>query len=106
MSIPNQLIDSLNEFYKLKNNYEIEIEKEKRKIIKNPELSWKEKRREYNKEYWKNHKEKYKNRYNYNYNSYGIFYYNTVTKFKTFRDWKKKDFFSNLDSIEKILCIT
>ena len=49
MSIPNQLIDSLNEFYKLKNNYEIEIEKEKRKIIKNPELSWKEKRSEYKK---------------------------------------------------------
>jgi hypothetical protein len=49
MSIPNQLIDSLNEFYKLKNNYEIEIDKEKRKIIKNPQLSWKEKRSEYKK---------------------------------------------------------
>lgn len=49
MSNSNQLIDSLNEFYKFKNNYESEIDKEKRKIIKNPELSWKEKRSEFKK---------------------------------------------------------
>ena len=37
----------LNDFYKLKNNYENEILKEKKKIIKNQELSWKEKRNEF-----------------------------------------------------------
>jgi hypothetical protein len=46
---PNQIIDSFNEYYKLKNNYEIENKKEKRKLIKNPELSWKEKRSEFKK---------------------------------------------------------
>jgi hypothetical protein len=46
---PIQILDSFNEYYKLKNNYEIEIKKEKRKIIKNPELSWKEKRSEFKK---------------------------------------------------------
>ena len=37
----------LNDYYKLKNNYENEILKEKKKIIKNQELSWKEKRNEF-----------------------------------------------------------
>jgi hypothetical protein len=46
---PIQIIDSFNEYYKLKNNYELEIKKEKRKIIKNSELSWKEKRSEFKK---------------------------------------------------------
>jgi hypothetical protein len=46
---PIPIIDSFNEYYKLKNNYEIEIKKEKRKLIKNPELSWKEKRSEFKK---------------------------------------------------------
>ncbi len=45
----NKIIDSINEFYKLKNKYEIEINKEKRKIIKNNDLSWKEKRAEFKK---------------------------------------------------------
>jgi hypothetical protein len=44
---PNQIVDSLNEYYKFKNNYETEITKEKRKIIKNKELSWREKRIEF-----------------------------------------------------------
>jgi hypothetical protein len=44
---PNKFQDSLNEYYKLKHNYETEINKEKRKIIKNTELSWKEKRNEF-----------------------------------------------------------
>ena len=43
----SQIVQSLNEFYKLKNNYETEITKEKRKIIKNTELSWREKRSEF-----------------------------------------------------------
>jgi hypothetical protein len=43
----NLISESLNEFYKLKNNYETEITKEKRKIIKNKELSWREKRTEF-----------------------------------------------------------
>lgn len=37
----------LNDYYKFKNNYENEILKEKKKIIKNQELSWKEKRNEF-----------------------------------------------------------
>ena len=36
--------NSINEYYKLKNNYENEINKQKRNIINNPSLSWKEKK--------------------------------------------------------------
>jgi len=49
MSNQNNIADSLNEYYKFKNNYEIEIIKEKKKIIKNNDLSWREKRVEFKK---------------------------------------------------------
>jgi len=39
--------EALNEFYKLKNKYESDYNKDKQKIIKNKGLSWKEKRNEY-----------------------------------------------------------
>ena len=41
--------NSINEYYKLKNNYENEINKQKRNIINNPSLSWKEKKIEFQK---------------------------------------------------------
>lgn len=37
--------DAFNEYYKLKNKYESDFNKEKQKIIKNKGLSWKEKKR-------------------------------------------------------------
>lgn len=39
--------EALNEFYKLKNKYESDYNKDKQKLIKNKALSWKEKRNEY-----------------------------------------------------------
>jgi len=41
--------NSINEYYKLKNSYENEINKYKRNIINNPSLSWKEKKIEFQK---------------------------------------------------------
>jgi hypothetical protein len=41
--------NSINEYYKLKNNYENEINKHKKNIINNPSLSWKEKKIEFQK---------------------------------------------------------
>ena len=40
-------IDAFNEYYKLKNKYENDYYKDKQKIIKNKNMSWKEKRNEY-----------------------------------------------------------
>jgi hypothetical protein len=42
-------IQGLNTYYKLKNEYDIENNKQKRNIMKKEELSWKEKRAEYKK---------------------------------------------------------
>ena len=42
-------IDALNTYYKLKNQYEINFNKEKNKIINLEGLSWKEKRTEFKK---------------------------------------------------------
>jgi len=39
--------DGFNEYYKLKNKYESDYNKDKQKIIKNKQMSWKEKRNEY-----------------------------------------------------------
>ena len=39
--------DALNEYYKLKNKYESDFNKDKQKIIKNKGLSWKEKKSEF-----------------------------------------------------------
>ena len=39
--------DAFNEYYKLKNKYESDYNKDKQKIIKNKQMSWKEKRNEY-----------------------------------------------------------
>lgn len=39
--------EALNEFYKLKNKYESDYNKDKQKLIKNKALSWKEKRNEF-----------------------------------------------------------
>ena len=39
--------DALNEYYKLKNKYESDFNKDKQKIIKNTGLSWKEKKSEF-----------------------------------------------------------
>jgi len=39
--------DAFNEYYKLKNKYENDYNKDKQKIIKNKQMSWKEKRNEY-----------------------------------------------------------
>ena len=41
--------NSINEYYKLKSNYENEINKNKKNIINNTSLSWKEKRIEFQK---------------------------------------------------------
>ena len=41
------LIEAFNEFYKLKNKYESDYNKDKQKIIKNKMLSWKEKKHEF-----------------------------------------------------------
>lgn len=40
-------IDAFNEYYKLKNKYESDYNKDKQKIIKNKQMSWKEKRNEF-----------------------------------------------------------
>jgi hypothetical protein len=45
----NKIIESFNEYYKLKNTYEAKFNKEKQKIIKDKSLSWREKRSEYKK---------------------------------------------------------
>ena len=39
--------DAFNEYYKLKNKYESDYNKDKQKIIKNKQMSWKEKRNEF-----------------------------------------------------------
>jgi hypothetical protein len=39
--------DGFNEYYKLKNKYESDYNKDKQKIIKNKQMSWKEKRNQY-----------------------------------------------------------
>lgn len=39
--------DAFNEYYKLKNKYESDYNKDKQKLIKNKQMSWKEKRNEY-----------------------------------------------------------
>lgn len=41
-------LEALNNYYKMKFNYENEFNKDKNKIIKNETLSWKEKRKEFN----------------------------------------------------------
>lgn len=41
--------EAFNEYYKLKNKYESDINKDKQKIIKNKGLSWKEKKQEFKK---------------------------------------------------------
>uniref|UniRef100_A0A6C0DHM7 Uncharacterized protein n=1 Tax=viral metagenome TaxID=1070528 RepID=A0A6C0DHM7_9ZZZZ len=45
----NKIIESFNEYYKLKNTYEVKFNKEKQKLIKDKSLSWREKRSEYKK---------------------------------------------------------
>ena len=49
MSTRNEMsvMDSFNEYYKLKNKYESDYNKDKQKIIKNKAMSWKEKRNEF-----------------------------------------------------------
>ena len=49
MSTRNEmsLMDAFNEYYKLKNKYENDYNKDKQKIIKNKQMSWKEKRSEF-----------------------------------------------------------
>jgi len=42
-----EYLEQLNDYYKLKSNYENSLDKEKNQILKNTDLSWKEKRREY-----------------------------------------------------------
>jgi hypothetical protein len=41
------ITDAFNEYYKLKNKYESDYNKDKQKIIKNKQMSWKEKRNEF-----------------------------------------------------------
>jgi len=47
MSISISTTDAFNEYYKLKNKYESDYNKDKQKIIKNKQMSWKEKRNEF-----------------------------------------------------------
>lgn len=49
MSTRNEMsvMDAFNEYYKLKNKYENDYNKDKQKIIKNKQMSWKEKRSEF-----------------------------------------------------------
>jgi hypothetical protein len=47
MNDKKEYLDGLNEYYKLKATYENEFDKEKNKIMRNENLSWKEKRNEY-----------------------------------------------------------
>jgi len=48
MSTPTMSVnDAFNEYYKLKNKYESDYNKDKQKIIKNKQMSWKEKRNEF-----------------------------------------------------------
>jgi hypothetical protein len=49
MSTPEVVLDNINEFYKLKNKYDIITHKNKTKIINNPTLSWKERQTEFKK---------------------------------------------------------
>ena len=44
---PMSVNEALNEFYKLKNKYESDYNKDKQKIIKNKSFSWKEKKQEF-----------------------------------------------------------
>lgn len=47
MSTSISITDAFNEYYKLKNKYESDYNKDKQKIIKNKQMSWKEKRNQY-----------------------------------------------------------
>lgn len=42
-----EFFEALNEYYKLKRDYEIKYDNDKRKIIKNVDMGWKEKRQEF-----------------------------------------------------------
>ena len=45
--ITMSVMDAFNEYYKLKNKYENDYNKDKQKLIKNKTMSWKEKRNEF-----------------------------------------------------------